>query len=209
MAVVDDHQLVQVGLRTALERHRMLHFVGGYRSVDHLLAAGVWPALVLLDLRLADGSSPASNVQRLRDAGAEVLLFTSGEDPFLVRQALRTEVLGLLPKSATMEEVVRSVVRAASGRQVVTAEWAHALDHDPLRSRAGLSGQEERVLRLFADGRRSQDVADELHITVGTLEDYLRRIRRKYALAGRAAPTKVDLYKRAVQDGLLPGPGRA
>ena len=64
------------------------------------------------------------------------------------------------------------------------------------------------MLQLFADGAKSQTVADALYITVGTLEDYVRRIRGKYARAGRPAPTKVDLYKRAIEDGLLPGPGR-
>ena len=208
LAVVDDHHLVHLGLRTALAHRRELHLLGGYATVDELLAARLPVALVLLDLRLADGSSPAANVRRLRDAGRSVLVFTSGEDPFLMREALRSDVLGVVRKSQPIEEVVEAVLQVASGHPLMTTEWAHAVERDPIVRRAGLSAQEERVLRLFADGARSGDVASELHITVGTLEDYVRRVRRKYAEAGRAAPTKVDLYKRAVEDGLLPAPRR-
>ena len=208
LAVVDDHHLVHLGLRSALAHRRDLHLAGGFCTVAELLAARTAAELVLLDLRLADGSSPAENVRRLRDSGMTVLVFTSGEDPYLMREALRSDVLGVVRKSAPIDEVVRAVLQVAAGRPLMTAEWAHAVEHDPILRRAGLSGQEERVLRRFADGARSGDVAAELHITVGTLEDYVRRVRRKYAEPGRAAPTKVDLYKRAVEDGLLPAPRR-
>ena len=61
---------------------------------------------------------------------------------------------------------------------------------------------------MFATGLKTQSVASALGIAVGTVEDYVRRIRSKYARVGRAAPTKIDLYKRAIEDGFLPIPGR-
>ena len=206
--MVDDHQLVGLALATTMASSTDLTLVGAFPTVDALLRKQARPELVLLDLRLADGSSPANNVRRIRDAGGEVLVFTSAEDAYLVREALHADVLGVLRKSTPVEVMVHAIGRAARGLPVVTSEWAHAVESDPQLSDAGLSPQESRVLQLFADGARSQSVADELHITVGTLEDYVRRIRSKYARAGRPAPTKIDLYKRAVEDGLLPGPGR-
>jgi two-component system response regulator DevR len=208
IALVDDHQLVGLALRAAFAPNPTLDLVGVHPTVDALLHADAHPALVLLDLRLADGSSPVGNVQRIRETGAGVLAFTSGEDVHLVREALRADVLGLLRKSAPVEIITHSIERAVRGQPVMSSEWAHAVESDPLIEGAGLSRQEANVLRLFADGAKSQSVADELHITVGTLEDYIRRIRVKYTRAGRPAPTKVDLYKRAVEDGLLPAPGR-
>jgi two-component system response regulator DevR len=208
IALVDDHQLVGLALVTALGSSSDLKLTGAFPTVEALLRKLPQPELVLLDLRLADGSSPASDVRRIREAGGQVLIFTSAEDAYLVREALHADVLGVLRKSAPIEVMINAICRAARGMPVMTSEWAHAVESDPLLSDAGLSKQESRVLQLFADGARSQSVADELHITIGTLEDYIRRIRTKYARAGRPAPTKIDLYKRAVEDGLLPGPGR-
>lgn len=208
ISLVDDHQLVGLALITAFASRSDLRLDGSYTTVDALLRAQPRPGLVLLDLRLADGTSPAGNVRRIREAGGEVLAFTSGEDAYLVQEALRAEVLGILRKSTPVEMMTYAIGRAARGLPVMTSEWAHAVENDPQLHDAALSPQESRVLQLFADGARSQSVADELHITVGTLEDYIRRIRSKYARAGRPAPTKIDLYKRAVEDGLLPAPGR-
>lgn len=205
---VDDHQVMGYALQAALHGRPDLRLVGAYPTVDALLRADRGPALALLDLRLGDGSSPTDNVRRIREAGGDVLVFTSGDDAHLVREALRTDVLGVLRKSAPVPVLIEAVERAARGLPVVTSDWAHALETDPRLDHAGLSPKEARVLQRFADGARSPIVATELGITVGTLEDYLRRIRLKYAKAGRTAVTKIDLYKRAVQDGHLPGPGR-
>ncbi len=206
--MVDDHPLVGLALRAAFGASPRLQLIGVHPTVDALLQSGGSPALVLLDLRLADGSSPATNVARLRAAGAGVLAFSSGEDAHLVREALRADVLGLLRKSAPVPVITYAVERAVLGMPVISSEWAHAVESDPQIDEAGLSPREAEVLQLFADGARSQVVADRLHITLGTLEDYLRRIRAKYTRIGRPAPTKIDLYKRAVEDGLLPAPGR-
>lgn len=62
------------------------------------------------------------------------------------------------------------------------------------------------MLAMFADGAKAQAVAYANQISPATVEDYVRRIRAKYVRAGRPAPTKVDLYKRAVEDGFLPSP---
>jgi DNA-binding NarL/FixJ family response regulator len=88
----------------------------------------------------------------------------------------------------------------------MSVEWAAAMDGDPQLDRAGLSPQEQTVLSLFARGLKAQAVGAQLGIAVGTVDDYVRRIRAKYVRAGRPAYTKVDLYKRAVEDGLLPAP---
>lgn len=206
VAVVDDHEIVDLAVQAAVDALPRLRLAGSARTVDALLEQRLGAGLVLLDLRLADGSSPTANVRRLREAGSHVLAFTSGESPYLMRLALQSDVLGVVRKSEPLDSLVLALERASAGLPVVTTEWAHAIETDPRLPRARLSAQEARVLTRFADGARAQDVADELHITLGTLEDYLRRIRAKYAEAGRPASTKVDLYKRAVEDGLLPSP---
>ena len=144
----------------------------------------------------------------LRERGIEVLVFTGADNAFLVRSAAKAGVLGVLRKSESVATVVEAVRRAASGEQVVTTDWAAAIDGDPQLSDVGLSPRQEEVLMLYASGEKASRVARLTGLSEQTVNDYLGRIRQKYADAGRPAPTKTDLYKRAVEDGWLPVPER-
>ena len=62
------------------------------------------------------------------------------------------------------------------------------------------------MLALYASGEKSVSVAARAGLSSNTVSEYIRRIRTKYAIAGRPAYTKIDLYKRAVEDGILPSP---
>jgi DNA-binding NarL/FixJ family response regulator len=208
VALVDDHAIVEVAFRAALADIPSVTFVGVSPTVHDLLADHPDAELVVLDLRLADGSSPISNVSALRERDMSVIAYTSGEDPYLVRLVARTEVLGIVRKSAPVEVLLETIRAAVDGEALMSTEWAAAIDADPELSDARLSPQEESVLALFATGLKTQAVAAALGIAVETVEDHVRRIRQTYARIGRAAPTKIDLYKRAIEDGFLPLPGR-
>jgi len=208
LALVDDHPMVEVALRAALADVDSVEFLGLSPTVHDLLAEHRDAELVVLDLRLADGSSPISNVTALREQGMRVIAYTSGEDPYLVRLVARTEVLGIVRKSAPVGVLLETIRSAADGRALMSTEWAAAIDADPELADARLSPQEESVLALFATGLETQSVASALGIAVATVEGCVRRIRSKHARVGRAAPTKIDLYKRAIEDGFLPMSGR-
>ncbi len=208
VALVDDHAIVEVALRAALADMSSVTFVGVSPTVHELLAEHPDAELVVLDLRLADGSSPISNVSALRERDMRVIAYTSGEDPYLVRLVAGTEVLGIVRKSAPVEVLLETIRAAVDGEALMSTEWAAAIDADPELSEARLSPQEESVLALFATGLKAQAVAAALGIAVTAVEDHVRRIRVTYARLGRAAPTKIDLYKRAIEDGFLPLPGR-
>ncbi|MEV0292802.1 response regulator transcription factor [Nocardia sp. NPDC050710] len=214
IGLVEDHESVAIGLAAMLAPEPDLDLVLTAGTVPELLAAAepVSTApdldLVVLDLRLADGSSPEDNVRALRARGIEVLVFTGADNAFLVRAAARAGVLGVVRKSEDVPTVVAAVRRAASGEQVVTTDWAAAIDGDPQLSDVGLSPRQEEVLTLYASGEKASRVARLTGLSEQTVNDYLGRIRQKYADAGRPAPTKTDLYKRAVEDGWLPVPER-
>jgi two-component system, NarL family, response regulator DevR len=209
VALVDDHEIVGVALRATIAEIPDLEYAGTVATVEELLARPVLPHLVLLDLRLADGSSPVRNVELLTAASIRVLGYTSGESPFLVRAAAGTAVLGIIRKSESVATLSDALQKAARNEPVVSADWASALDTDPALKSAGLSAQEQRVLALFAGGVKAQVVASEVGIALSTVDDYVRRIRTKYERIQRPAYTKIDLYKRAVEDGFLPLPDRS
>lgn len=208
IAVVDDHDLVALALRALLDPAEDLAFARHASTVDALIADPHDFDLVVLDLQLRDGSTPTRNVQTLTDWRLPVLVLTSGEDPYLVREASRTPALGVVRKSAPPEIILAALRCAARGEQVVSAEWASALDTDPLLAAAELTARERQVLELYASGVGAKSVASALFISENTVNDHLRRIRRIYQELGRPAATKVELYQRGVEDGYVPAPRR-
>ncbi len=208
VAVVDDHQLVAIAVQNLIEAAEGLVFARHATSVTDLVRRMRDADLVVLDLSLRDGSDPGSNVQRIREWGADVLVLTSGEDPFLVRAASRAEVLGIVRKSAPQEVLVAALQAAARHELVPTTEWASALDTDPLLEGAPLSAREREVLGLYASGLGAREVAARLFISENTVNDHLRRIRSVYHRLGRPAATKVELYQRGIEDGFVPAPRR-
>lgn len=206
IGVVEDHSAVVLGLQAILAEHPDLEIAASAPTVTELLDQQISLDFVLLDLRLADGSSPTANIDRLRAANLEALVFTGAENPYLVRLAAKAGVLGVIRKSAPTEQVVDAIAAAAAGHPVATTEWAAAIDGDPDLPAVGLSSRQRDVLTLYASGEKADRVARMTGLTPNTVNDYLARIRTKYADAGRPARTKTDLYKRAVEDGWLPVP---
>lgn len=208
IGLVEDHESVALGLAAMLADQADLELVCAAPTVDALLAQHDDLDLAVLDLRLSDGSSPKCNVEQLRAAGLETLVFTGAENAFLVRSAARAGVLGVVRKSEPAAVVVDAIRIAASGGQVASTEWAAAIDGDPELGDVGLSPRQLEVLELYASGEKLDRVARLTGLAPQTVNDYLQRIRAKYAEAGRPAPTKTDLYKRAIEDGWLPIPER-
>ncbi len=206
VGLVDDHEIIAVALAAALEDSAGLEFAGAASTVDELFSVTDHVDLVVLDLRLADGSSPVNNVARIEAAGAQSLAFTSAESPHLIRLVARSGALGVVRKSEPLSVLLDALARSAVGDPIISTEWAAAIDSDPALSDAGLSPQEQKVLTLFADGNKTQVVASVTGLSIATVEDYIRRIRAKYSRSGRPANTKIDLYKRALEDGFLPLP---
>jgi two-component system, NarL family, response regulator DevR len=207
IAHIDDHTAMQLGFVAAMSAATDLVIVSSERTVPELIAKNLDLDLVVLDLRLSDGSTVADNVEALRERGYGVLAFSGADDPELMRAASRAGVLGIMKKSDELEALVDGVRRAANGETVATTEWATALDSDPILASAALSRKEQQVLALYASGASSHSVAFATGLSVNTVGEYVRRIRTKYAIAGRPAHTKIELYKRAVEDGFLPSPG--
>ncbi|WP_181063640.1 response regulator [Nocardia nova] len=208
IGIVEDHQVTIVGLRQILACEPSITITAAAPSVPELLAITTELDLVVLDLRLPDGSSPATNIEQLRSAGIETLVFTSGDEPFLVRAAARAGVLGVVRKSEHDEVVAGAVRDAAAGKQVPTSDWAAAIDSDSEFAAVSLSPRQRDVLALYASGESAARVAKLTNLTEDTVNAYLGRIRQKYAEAGRPSRTKTDLLKRALEDGWLPIPRR-
>lgn len=206
IALVEDHALIALGFRDLVTTADDLRLVGMVETVTELDALDKDIDLVVLDLRLADGSLPEDNVRAIHERGAHVLIYTGAEDRRLIQSAARSGALGLVRKSAdpgTLLDVIRT---AAHGREVFGVDWAAAIDADVQLPDARLSVREQEILSLYASGETATSVAAITVLSRDTVADYVSRIRKKYAEVGRPATTRIDLYKRALEDGLLEGP---
>lgn len=204
VAAVDDHPALLSGLRVELaELDPDLRLVATAPTVDALLADGGPVAdVVLLDLRLGDGSRPEENVARLLDRGARVLVYTEGRQHTEALAALQAGAQGVLLKDRPVATVAEALRAVAAGETLESAETAAALQVDESLT-SHLSPQERRVLELYAGGMPARSVALRLGVTLETAKSYLKRIRAKYAALDRPAYTRMELYRRAVEDGVL------
>lgn len=205
IGIVDDHPAILLGAAGIVRGQPDLHVVAATETVTGLLSRTTDLDLVLLDLVLADGSTPTQNVCRLKQLHIPVLAFTSGDRPEMVREAARAGAIGMIRKSERPDAIVAAIGSALRHEVVATADWAAALDDDEAFIAARLSAREAEVLALYASGETAKRVADQLFISRETVLDHIQRIRAKYAAVDRPARSKVELYQRAVEDGLLPG----
>ncbi len=208
---IDDHEVALAGIDAVFRSGGDCDLVGAFPTVDAACRfIGERPDLridlVMLDLRLADNSDPYLNVQCFHERGLPVLIFSSLESPFLTRRALHAGSAGILEKSASAAVLNQAIVSICGGDTYATADWASIIDSDPVISTVDLSPRQREVLELYASGEPAKRVATLLGLSTETVQDYLNRIRHKYALAGRSATTKIDMFRCAQQDGYLPGP---
>lgn len=200
---VEDHPMTVQGLRNLLEDEPDLEWVGAADTVAALVASHPDVQVVVLDLRLPDGSSPKDNVEGLNELGIAALIYTSGEHPDLLRSAARAGVLGTVMKYEPNLVVVAAIRSVAQGHPVLSAEWAAAIASDPDIQRIDLTPHMRDVLTRYAMGSSAAVIGTQLNLASSTVTEYLNRIKRKYAEAGRPAPNKTQLVHRAIEDGLL------
>ena len=174
-------------------------------NVDAVLAGpGRHAHVVLLDLDLRDGTTVERNIAAILAAGPAVLVLAASDKPLPVRAAMRAGALGYVLKDEKTSEVRAAIKAVAEGTDWISPRLAYILAADDAPDRPALSPQETRALQLYATGMPLKSVARRMAISEETVKQYVSRVREKYARAGRSAPSKLELYYRAVEDGHLP-----
>lgn len=211
--LVDDHTLFRSGLKMLLRDLPDIEVVGeavtGQEAVDR--ARELAPDIVLLDLSLPDASgiSILGKLARVAPA-ARAIVVTMHNDAALVRASLGAGARGYLVKTAADTELITAIRSVAMGRTFVdldlppsqlgtlldsASQAASAAEHGPL---ARMTKREREVFRQLAHGHTNQKIAEQLDISVKTVETYRARIAAKFGLRSRA-----DLIRFAVETGVL------
>ena len=195
LVLVDDSEVVRLGLRALLGAERTLEIVGEGASVATGVAACVKhkPDVALLDLRLPDGTgfdACRQILQRLPDT--RVLMLTSVADDTLVDEAIRAGAHGYLLKEVNSRGLIQAITDVAAGKSIldpaVTARVMQFMKAGgPTRDvLASLSPQESRVLALIAQGKTNKEAGNELNLTEKTVKNYLSNIFEKLHVSRRA-----------------------
>jgi DNA-binding NarL/FixJ family response regulator len=219
--VVDDHEVVRLGLQAFLSGEPDLDVVGeaggGEEALEllgRLDAEGLRPHVVLMDLQMEplDG---IESMRRIRDrfSEIEVVALTSFAEEERVNAALEAGAAGYLLKDSDPDEVISAVRAARRGELQLDPAIARPLIA-ALRSRSGdvastLTPRELEVLRLVADGKSNKAIAAELVISERTARTHVSNILGKIGVSSRTQAALLALRSGLVvdSDGSFTPPG--
>lgn len=209
VGVVDDNEVVRIGFSAAAAMDAKyaqipIKVIAAAESVPKLLqsSANVFD-VVVLDLHLADGSETGDNVRALIAAGYPVLVFSVADNTDAIRSALAAGASGIARKGDDIKQALAMVRLVAAGETIDSQELAIAISSDSGFVAAELSDRERETLKLYATGFTGVQIARRMNVSANTVGTNIKRIREKYAAAGRYAPTKLELYHRALEDGII------
>jgi two-component system response regulator DevR len=196
LVLVDDSQVVRMGLRSLLGTEPGIEIVGEAGTVATAVetCARLKPAVVLLDIRLPDGTGFDACRQILaRLPDTRVLVLTSVADETLVDEAIRAGAHGYLLKEIDGRGLIQAVFDVAEGKSIldpaVTARVIQLVKGGSSASRdalAVLSPQERKVLALIAEGQTNKEVASGLGLAEKTVKNYLSNIFEKLHVSRRS-----------------------
>ncbi|HEV2953891.1 MAG TPA: response regulator transcription factor [Candidatus Dormibacteraeota bacterium] len=195
--LVDDHEVVRSGIRAMLETNADLSVVAEAGSVIDAIreAARVRPDVIVMDVRLADGSGiEATREIRAQRSDTRVLMLTSFADDEALFASIMAGASGYVLKQVRGDDLVRAIRAIGSGQSLLdTAVTTAVLD----RLRRGkhlmkdeklarLSGQEERILGLVSEGLTNREIGEQLRLAEKTVKNYVSTILSKLEVARRA-----------------------
>lgn len=197
LMVVDDHDVVRMGLRALIESQEDLEFLaeasGGQQAVAK--AAECNPDIIIMDVRMPEGGGvEACREIRDRDPKIKILMLTSFSDDDALFNSIMAGASGYLLKGVSSTELVGAIHSLGEGKALLDAEVTQSVlerlrtarfdEGDPKLRR--LNAQEDRVLSQVAKGLTNREIGAELKISDKTVKNYVSGILRKLEVARRS-----------------------
>ena len=205
--IVDDHPIVRQGLALLINREPDLSVVGdAEETCTAMLRIGeTKPNLVVVDISLngPDGLDLLKEI-RIHQPSLPVLILSMLDESVYAERALRAGANGYIMKQEATERVLVAIRRILGGEIYVSDRMANRMLHKYVSGSgpettspiAELSDRELEVFRLIGEGHATRQIAEELHISVKTVESYRSHIKDKLSLK-----TGRELVQRAMQAG--------
>ena len=202
IVIADDHAVVRSALRLLLDAEPGFEVVAEAGSADEAArkVRGHHPDVLVLDLTMPGGSG-LEVMPKIRTDTPEtrIVVLTMQDDPAFAREAMQAGALGYVLKEAADEELVRAVGLAAKGETYLQPELgARLAAQAPGGPADELSEREVEVLRLIALGHTNNEIAEQLYLSVRTVESHRAHIQQKLRLT-----TRSELVRYALEHGLV------
>jgi two-component system response regulator NreC len=210
LVLADDHAVVRSGLRMLLQAQPDMEIVGeaesGVQALDQVRS--LRPDVILMDIQMP-GMNGIEATRQIKEAYADtaVLALTMHEDDQYFFEMLQAGASGYLPKRAAPDELVRAIRTVSRGDVFLYPSLAARLVKSYVGGDAGedsvalvsdLTPREKEVLVLIAEGLTNPEIAEELVISVKTVDRHRENIMRKLNLHNR-----IELVKYALRQGLI------
>ncbi|MGI8622170.1 MAG: response regulator transcription factor [Solirubrobacteraceae bacterium] len=199
IVLADDHQVVRSGLRLLLQGEEGMHVVGEVGDADAALRMieARRPDVLVLDLNMPGPSSlSALREVVLAGGGTRVVVLTMQDDPAWAREAMQAGAAGYVLKEAADEELVAAVRAAAGGGTYLNPALGARLAAAPPELSGppdDLTEREVDILRLIALGHTNTEIAEQLFLSVRTVESHRAHIQQKLGRTTRAALVRYAL----------------
>ena len=195
--LVDDHEVVRLGIKTLLEQDTGFEIVGEASNAKEAieLTGKLLPDIVLMDIRLP-GISGIDACEEITQHYSEVkvVMLTSYAEDEMLFSAIRAGASGYLLKQISSEDLIRSLISVNKGdalldpmvTQRVFQEVRRAVREEEASAFAILSQQEKHVLILVSEGKTNREIAKSLFLGEGTVRNYVSSILSKLGTSNRA-----------------------
>ena len=195
--LVDDHEVVRLGLKALIERHPQMEVVAEAATPEEAVAKwqATQPDVTVMDIRLAGGSGiNACREITTAQPDAKVIMLTSYAEDEMLFAAIRAGAAGYVLKQAGGQDVIRAIEVVNRGDSLLDPSLTERVFKEVRRAAraqestafAQLTEQELRVLSLVAGGKTNREIASDLHLGLGTVRNYVSNILSKLGLANRA-----------------------
>ena len=194
--LVDDHEVVRIGLTAILNRQEGIEVVGEAATADEAvaLARKLRPDVVLMDIRMP-GESGIEACRKVKRENPEikVVMLTSYADDEAVLGSIRAGAEGYVLKQVGSGDIIRAIETVARGDSLLDPAVTRGV-LERLRGRDGgggeleieLNAQEERILKLLAQGKTNREIAAEVYLSEKTVRNYVSALLSKTGLKNRA-----------------------
>ena len=195
--LVDDHEVVRVGLRSLLERHQQFDVVGEAGSAREAIQKTdvLKPDVVVMDIRLP-GTSGIEACEQIatKHPKVKVIMLTSYAEDEMLFSAIRAGASGYVLKQIGSDDLVKALEAVGRGEalldpavtQRVFQEVRRAVKNEEASAFSHLSQQEKHVLLLVSEGRTNREIAKQLFLGEGTVRNYVSSILSKLNVNNRA-----------------------
>lgn len=192
IVLADDHTMMREGTRRLLEEDPALVIVGeagnGNKAIE--LCRQLHPDILVLDIAMKgmNGFVVAQTLLTEANGAPAILVLTGYDQPAYVQAMLRLGVKGYWLKSASGHEIRQALHEVATGKQSLAPEIRRLLaEEEPLSLLVEpLTNRERAVLQLIVQGLRNGEIAEQLHISVKTVETHLTSLYGKLGVQSRA-----------------------